>query len=161
MVERFTIASLPLPAGGMIGLCRLPGRSGDLLGDIECIRNWSAAIVVTLTEADEMAKLGAKDLGARLADIGIAWRHFPIVDYSIPSKDSVTAWHVLSEELRTALHSGNKVLLHCHGGVGRSGMIALRLMVELGEAPDAALKRLRSVRPGAVETDAQLRWAKG
>jgi hypothetical protein len=40
-------------------------------------------------------------------------------------------------------------------------MIALRLMVEDGEAPDAALARLRAARPCAVETNAQMRWATG
>jgi hypothetical protein len=38
-------------------------------------------------------------------------------------------------------------------------MAVLRLMVECGEDPAQALARLRSVRPCAVETDAQLDWA--
>jgi hypothetical protein len=38
-------------------------------------------------------------------------------------------------------------------------MVALRLMIELGEAPDDALARLRVVRSCAVETDAQMAWA--
>jgi len=49
--------------------------------------------------------------------------------------------------------------VHCRGGCGRSGMIALRLMIEIGEAADDALARLRAVRPCAVETPQQLRWA--
>ena len=32
-------------------------------------------------------------------------------------------------------------------------------MVEAGEQPDVALARLRTVRPGAVETEAQMTWA--
>ena len=35
----------------------------------------------------------------------------------------------------------------------------LRLMVEAGEEPQAALTRLRGLRPCAVETDAQYEWA--
>ena len=38
-------------------------------------------------------------------------------------------------------------------------MIALRLMVERGEASSVAFERLRALRPGAVETDAQRAWA--
>ncbi len=38
-------------------------------------------------------------------------------------------------------------------------MAVLRLMVEVGEAPEAALARLRAVRPCAVETEAQRDWA--
>ena len=59
------------------------------------------------------------------------------------------------------LARGEGLLLHCRGGQGRSGMIALRLLVERGEAPDAGLTRLRQARPGAVETAAQLAWASG
>ena len=32
-------------------------------------------------------------------------------------------------------------------------------MIECGEAPEPALKRLRAVRPCAVETEAQMLWA--
>ncbi len=38
-------------------------------------------------------------------------------------------------------------------------MALLRLMVEAGEDPGAALSRLRAVRPCAVETAAQFDWA--
>ena len=38
-------------------------------------------------------------------------------------------------------------------------MIALRLLVERGADGHDALANLRSVRPGAVETDDQLAWA--
>jgi hypothetical protein len=39
-------------------------------------------------------------------------------------------------------------------------MIILRLMIAAGEGPDAALARLRKTRPCAVETDAQMAWAR-
>ncbi len=38
-------------------------------------------------------------------------------------------------------------------------MILLRLMVEAGEEGAAALFRLRSARPCAVETGIQMKWA--
>jgi len=47
------------------------------------------------------------------------------------------------------------VLIHCTGGLGRSGMIAARLLVELGEEPRLAMQRVRAARPGAIETAAQ------
>ncbi|MBR9844091.1 MAG: protein phosphatase, partial [Rhodobacteraceae bacterium] len=49
--------------------------------------------------------------------------------------------------------------VHCFGGCGRSGMAIMRLLVEMGEEPEAALARLRAVRPCAVETEAQRLWA--
>jgi len=57
------------------------------------------------------------------------------------------------------LQGGGRVLIHCRGGCGRSGMAALRLMIESGEEAGAALSRLRALRPCAVETEAQMAWA--
>ena len=60
---------------------------------------------------------------------------------------------------KALLAQGGRVLVHCFGGCGRSGMAALRLLVELGEDPDEALARIRAVRSCAVETEAQMAWA--
>ena len=59
----------------------------------------------------------------------------------------------------SALRGGGRVLVHCKGGCGRSGMIVLRLMVAAGEAPLVALERLRGIHPEAIETSGQLNWA--
>jgi hypothetical protein len=159
MIELFTIATLAQPAGGRIGLCRLPGRYGDLSADMSVIRDWAPAIAVSMTGAAEMAKSGSADLPGLLATSGIAWRHFPVADFGVPAAEALPQWAMLSAELHTALDRGEGVLLHCMGGLGRSGMVALRLLAERGESADAALARLRVVRPGAVETEAQVKWA--
>ena len=82
-----------------------------------------------------------------------------VVDYGIPTAEALSRWGDVSEMARAALKGGGRVIVHCKGGCGRSGMAALRLMIEAGEAPDAALARLRAVRPCAVETAEQLAWA--
>jgi ADP-ribosyl-[dinitrogen reductase] hydrolase len=53
------------------------------------------------------------------------------------------------------MQDGNRIVVHCRGGLGRTGVIAARLLIELGEAPDKALQRVRAARPGAVETPEQ------
>jgi protein-tyrosine phosphatase len=156
----FEIATVRLPQRGSIGLCPLPGLKGQLQTDISAIQAWRAALVVSLTETDEMARLGAGQLSEQLAAYHIGWRHFPIVDYGVPEAAVMAGWPKLSQDIKQLLNAGHNVLFHCRGGIGRSGMVALRLMIELGEKPDEALKRLRLVRAGAVETDAQLAWAK-
>ncbi len=84
MIERFAIATVAAPPG-RIGICRLPGRSGALADDVAAIRAWGPEIVVSMTEAAEMEELGAEGLPAMLAGSGLAWRHFPIVDFGVPS----------------------------------------------------------------------------
>ncbi|MFO1069045.1 MAG: hypothetical protein U1E14_11045 [Geminicoccaceae bacterium] len=159
MVEPYAIATLPLPNGGRLGISRLPGTGGDLDGDVAVIAAWGAALVVSMTETAEMERHGAAGLPEALAATGIAWVHLPIRDYGAPDGSSGPSWPELSAGLHAILDRGDGVLLHCRGGLGRSGMVALRLMVERGEDGTGALCRLRAARPGAVETDAQQAWA--
>lgn len=152
--EPFVIATLPLAGGSRLGVCRLP----HLPEDLPAILAWKPAAVVSMTEASEMAP--CRDLGRALAEAGIAWLHLPIRDFSGPDGAGRAAWPGTARRLHAILDGGGAVLLHCRGGKGRSGMIALRLMVERGEPAAAALARLRVARPGAVETAEQLAWAK-
>jgi protein-tyrosine phosphatase len=150
---RLTIAELQV-GQGVLGICPSPGSAGFYQADIEAIRHWHPALVVTFTTVEEITRVAAT-LPQDLAALGIQWLHLPIPDYGTPTD----GWPEISTAAHAALNKGQKILLHCMGGCGRSGMAALRLMVESGEAPEAALKRLRQTRPCAVETDAQYQWA--
>ncbi|WP_417729023.1 protein-tyrosine phosphatase family protein [Roseovarius sp.] len=146
--------------GGTLALAPLPGAGGDYAGDMAHIRDWKPALVVSLTMPTEMHEAGAQSLGSEVQEAGTRWIAFPIPDFGVPDYSQVEAWNKASQDIRRALAGGGRVLIHCRGGCGRSGMIALRLMIENGEAPDEALQRLRHIRPCAVETEAQLRWAR-
>ncbi|MBL4916060.1 protein-tyrosine phosphatase family protein [Szabonella alba] len=140
-------------AGGWLGLTAFPAP-GEALARL---LHWRPDLVLSLTPLEEMALLGGSDLPPRLAAGKIGWLHLPVADFGTPGPDA--AWPVLSARIRARLATGGRVVIHCRAGCGRTGMIALRLMVETGEAPLPALARLRAVRPCAVETDAQYRWA--
>ena len=154
----FIIATMDLERGARIGLCRMPGRGGDLAGDAAVIADWRPVLVVSMTEPAEMGAHGTDALRDELARRGIAWAHYPIPDFGAPERTD-QRWPQLATRLHQALNAGGGVLLHCLGGQGRSGMAALRLMVERGADADKALAALRAVRPGAVETKAQRAWA--
>lgn len=152
------IHALPV-AGGILAICPLPGRHGNYADDLEHMREWQPALVLTLTTRIEMVTEGAETLGQDLQDRGSRWFHLPIEDMGAPDTQVTQQWDNVSRIALAALRGGGRVLVHCMGGCGRSGMIALRLMVEAGEDPAAALNRLRHVRPCAVETEAQMEWA--
>lgn len=147
--------------GGRLGLCPMPGRMGDYAGDLAVMLGWEPALVLTMATAPELAAHGALRLSHDLAAAGIGWRHLPVADFGADSAALREGWAGASRAARAHLAAGQKVLAHCLGGCGRSGMAVLRLMVETGEAPEAALARLRAVRPCAVETGAQYDWAAG
>ncbi|PYF09691.1 hypothetical protein C8J30_10761 [Rhodobacter viridis] len=154
------------PGLGRIGITFCPGKhdraamSGswarDLGLDLEAIATWGASHVVTLVETQELGMLKVPDLGTQVRAHGMEWHHLPIADYSVPTPAFETRWQAEGRVIRAALRAGADVVVHCKGGLGRAGMIAARLMVELGADPKTAVKAVRSARPGAIETPSQL-----
>lgn len=154
----YEIAEIGL-GGGAIGIGALPGLGGDYPGDLAAILAWRPGMVLSLATVAEAERGGASRLPADLGARQIPWRRFAITDYGAPDAMSRELWPMQSGGLLAALGRGGRLFIHCRAGCGRSGMIALRLMVEAGEPPDAALARLRAARPCAVETAAQMAWA--
>ncbi|SHF04252.1 Dual specificity phosphatase, catalytic domain [Ruegeria intermedia] len=145
--------------GGSLALTSIPGGGGDYAGDLDLIGGWAPGLVISMTTLAEMVAVGAGDFGSDIQGRASRWAHLPVDDFSAPEGDFDGQWPPVSAAARHALSGGGRVLVHCRGGCGRSGMAVLRLMIECGEAPEPALKRLRAVRPCAVETEAQLLWA--
>lgn len=163
------IAEVPMrTGGGMIGITFAPGKkqpdsiSGhhdrDLGMDLDRIAAWNTAAVVTLMEQHELEKVAIANIGAEVRRRHMEWHHWPIVDVDVPDADFEAAWPARSAKLRTVLACGGRVLIHCRGGIGRSGMLAARLLVESGVLAADAMAEVRAVRRGAVETRAQERW---
>ncbi|WP_114283863.1 dual specificity protein phosphatase family protein [Candidatus Halocynthiibacter alkanivorans] len=154
----YEIAELRL-GEGRLGICPMPGRGGDYGGDLLQLLNWAPGLVLTMTSQAELRSRGAADLGADLKRAGIGWHHLPVMDFGSQSERLQQGWAQASTEAHAVLADGGRVLAHCMGGCGRSGMALMRLMVEAGENADPALERLRDVRPCAVETEDQRGWA--
>jgi protein-tyrosine phosphatase len=141
--------------GGVLGLFSFPSQ-----GDARArLMDWAPDLVLSLTSLEEMSRLDGGDLPENLARRRIGWLHLPVEDFGIP--EDAADWGAASVTIRARLASGGRVAIHCRAGCGRTGMAALRLMVETGEGGAEALARLRAARPCAVETDAQYRWATG
>jgi hypothetical protein len=55
--------------------------------DLDAIRDWGAAAVVTLLEPNELTLLRVERLGEGVIRRNIRWFHLPIVDISIPDEN--------------------------------------------------------------------------
>jgi ADP-ribosyl-[dinitrogen reductase] hydrolase len=159
-----------LPARGRLGLTHAPGRrhpeshapewNRDLETDLLHLRaHHGGDLLVSLMEPAEMEAMGIAELPARARAMGWEWRGFPIRDMDVPSDRA--AFRELLSELRAALDAGRCVILHCLGGLGRSGTVAAALLVELGTTPDRAIEAVRRARPGAIQTVEQEKLVRG
>ena len=159
------------PALGRVGITFCPGQydphaktgpwDRDLSLDLDAIRDWGAAAVVTLLRQEEFALLRVEQLGPEMRHRGMLWFHLPITDVSIPDGDFAKTWEAAGHTLRKRLRSGKDILVHCRGGLGRAGTIGARLLIELGMEPATAIERIRAVRPGAIETSGQENYVLG
>jgi ADP-ribosyl-[dinitrogen reductase] hydrolase len=166
------IASVqPFSGMGRIGLTLCPGKvqphaatgawARDLALDLNAITAWGAVAVATLVEDHELRSLKVPALGAELTRRHVDWLHLPIPDAGLPTAAFEVRWAQVGGGLRARLRDGFSVLVHCKGGLGRAGTVAGRLLVELGVDPAEAVRRVRAVRPGAIETEAQLDYVLG
>nr|WP_320190747.1 cyclin-dependent kinase inhibitor 3 family protein [uncultured Desulfobacter sp.] len=155
---------------GKIGITFCPGKhdrfavtgiwARNLDIDLDVIKDWGAGLVLTLLKTTEMEELNVPTLGEQIQRRGMTWVHLPIADYSVPDDEFEQNWLIYGKEIRHRLCRGENILIHCKGGLGRAGMIAARLLVELGTEPEKAIRMVRRVRSGAIETFAQLALVK-
>jgi len=163
-----TIDHVRAPGGGRIGLVRCPGTRVPLIdtlpappdadADLRALVDWGARALVTLVEPFELDLLGVPELGERARAHGMAWWHLPIIDGSAPGSAFERRWPETAPELHALLDADGRIVVHCRAGLGRSGAVAARLLVERGSDPHRALAAVRRARPGAVETGEQAHW---
>jgi ADP-ribosyl-[dinitrogen reductase] hydrolase len=159
----YVINALPV-SGGHIGLCCCPGHRltprfvrpslADFEADLDAIVSFGATHLVTLMEPDELAYIGIdpKRLDREARVRGLAWLHLPIRNLSIPGDVLEANWLNTGRQLRAALAGGGRFAMHCYAGLGRTGTVAARLLVEHGARPYEAISLVRRIRPGSIET---------
>lgn len=152
--EPFQIYQVAGYRAGTLGLCKQPATDADFA----LITGWDPRIVITLTGENEFPEIGVS-LPQRFLEAGFDWLHLPVIDFGVPAAKDNPLWHEHLAQMLDVLCASGKILIHCKGGNGRSGMLLLKLLIMQGEDSIAALSRLRAVRAGAVETDAQNLWA--
>ncbi len=148
------IDEIPLP-GGVPGRLWLCGK--HVVGpDIEAaLGRVSATHVVCLVEHHEIADrypAYVDWLGRAVPDGRALW--FPV-----PDLDSLSAERMqpLFDHVLGRLSGGDHVIVHCAGGIGRSGTTAVAVLLHLGMALGDALDHVRRHRPmGGPEVGAQL-----
>ncbi len=148
---------IPGPWKGQLAILGRP-RGGDWLEDE--VAAWRLAgldVVVSLLERNESIELGLEHEAETAEAQHIRLLSHPTPDRGIPISTTETARFL--HDLVRELEAGKYVGLHCRQSVGRSGLIAIALLILAGLSLDDAQARVRSARGLEVpETAEQLGW---
>lgn len=110
--------------------------------------------LVCLLPVHERAGIGVAGLPAAAAAAGLAFRAHPMQSGGrIPAPAELTA---IVASVVAAVREGRTVVVHCAGGLGRSGLIAGCALRSMGWEADAALRALVAARGSRCpETEGQ------
>lgn len=162
------LAEIQLPAqNATIGMTFCPGKpdahgeQGSVVeNDIEAIKQWGADAIISLVNDKEMSIYKVEDLGEQITKAGMQWFHHPFEDGGVPCNNFRERWQTQREKMLAILNKGGKVMVHCRGGKGRTGLIVAQLMLELGIDFDHTVSEVQNNRKGALNKEAHIEYLK-
>ncbi len=116
---------------GCIGMTLCPGkmqpvswtggwdRQLDL--DIESLKESVTTRILSLVTDDDMELLQVTQLPERVQASGIEWTHRPLPDTTVPTGKWLLRSIKVFTELQTSIPEGERVVVHCMGGLSRAG----------------------------------------
>ncbi len=168
-MEARTSETHPIEVGwlvaGRLGLTFAPGKNAtskfgfpwarSLRADLTRLRDeLGANVLVSLIEDHELRTLGIPDLVSEARNHGFDVLRFPIVDYTAPSDAADT--RRLVDGIVERLDLGDRVIIHCRGGLGRAGTIGGCTLLALGEPIEQVFQTLVAARgPSCPEKEEQ------
>ena len=157
---------LPADAGlgpARLGMTLAPGKKAsgvagqwerDLGSDLERLVNaHNARVLVSLLEEHEYGALGIADLPTAARNHGLQFLKFPIQDGGAPHSVSQAIASVA--QILELLRTEGTVVVHCMGGLGRTGLVVASCLTTVGHDARHAIAMVRATRPGAIENSTQ------
>lgn len=137
---------------GSLFLHSMPGRLEDFVLCCEAMQAAGVVRIVCLNPTPEIERK-SPDYAQAIASGTLPFDlvQFPIINFGVPDPDKKTAFFDLANEIAEQLKRGENVLIHCAGGVGRTGTFAACVTAALGQP----LSRVTDA-GGKAETEHQL-----
>ena len=128
----FRHVDLPARISGKLLLHSMPGRFEAIERVWHQLRSEAVAAIVCLNERYEIHLKSSQYAEAlETGAVPCSVLHFEIREGGVP-KDRDAFW-ALARDVANRLQSGESVLIHCAGGVGRTAMLAVSVLLALGE----------------------------
>ncbi len=127
------LRSVALPAGvpGELVLSAMPGRYRPLDEDIAEAESSGISRIVCLAPRSEI-QVKSPAYARALRSRSLPWpvEFFPIEDRG--TADNREAFREFISHMAADLRAGEGILLHCGAGIGRTGMVAVCVLISLG-----------------------------
>ncbi|MEZ4606702.1 MAG: protein-tyrosine phosphatase family protein [Deinococcales bacterium] len=137
--------------GAKVFLTGLPGVKMPLTEFMVALKQQQVQHVLSLISLEELSQLSSeyafyaeRHLASTYQEgqVGSWQQHiYGIADYGVPQ--DMESYLKLIEGLKELLLRGENLLIHCHAGIGRTGMTAVALLLALGMDLEEALIRVR------------------
>lgn len=123
--------------------------------DISLWKKNGIKAVVILAESNEIMRywVNVEKYFEALRNRGIEYLHSPIKDFHVPSLEQLKK---VVEWIDSRVENNKPVLIHCHAGIGRTGIVIAAYLVEKGYDATRAIKKVKKRIPLAFEVEAQV-----
>jgi atypical dual specificity phosphatase len=130
---------------GQLAGCPQPGVTNPVEYDLQLLARVGITTLITLTETDLEQ--------APLKEAGLCNLHLPIYDRGAPSMRQI---YMLLHRMLRLVEQGDVLAVHCLAGLGRTGTVLAAWMIkEGGLSAEEAIRRLRLLQPGFIQSQEQ------
>ena len=139
----------------------MPRPRGDdwLEDEVKRLELNGVQTIVSLLEFQEIAELGLECEKTFCLKHNVNFINYPIQDRGLPQERQ--SLNELIGKLRSKLYQGERIVIHCRMGIGRSSMIAAAVLIEDEMTANEIFGEISKIRGLTVpDTEDQVNWLK-